>query len=72
MAEEPRYTREEWEDLQAEEREASRQRAKERGDLFCLVYLAGDDIRRLPREQMEDLLAAKLEQARSCFLKELG
>ena len=68
---EPRYTREEWEEIQAEEWAASRERARGRGDLIKMVHLNGDDIRRLPRVQLLDLLDAKLSQARDSIIYHL-
>ena len=73
MSEEPRYTREEWEEIQRQEWAEIRRKARERGDLVCTVLLEGKYIREWPRARLLDLLDTKLAQARDsliCHLEE--
>jgi hypothetical protein len=70
MADEPRYTREEWEEIEGREWEKSRRESMERGDLRATVLLSRYEMDRNPRrEQIESLLRVKCEQVRLTLLR---
>ncbi len=70
-SDEPRYTREEWEEIQAREFEESARRARERGDYIAHLHMSGDFLRTRPREQVESLLKAKAQQLVESALKDI-
>ena len=64
---EPRYTREEWEEIQAREDEEAEERARqsETGVYVLSLAVANADFKRQPsRKAFENLLDTKLKQAK--------
>lgn len=65
----PRYTAEEWEELQQAKWAETKRAARERGDLVCTVLLDGRDVKRLPKEHLIELLDLKLAAAKRSLLR---